>query len=566
MGCRSLTLRCEPGLVTNAQRTPVREVSLPIDSTRLADRTSRGEPPVSSARQRAPEDVAARLRVTASDVADRVALVWQDREVTYGELDARVDAAVGALRGLGVSAGDRVAIVLGNVPAFVEVHFATLRAGGVVVPCNLGQAEDEIVHVLADSGARVVVVADAVAPTVLAAAARVEGVEHVVVVGAASAPAGSSGTWRELVAAAQDRAAAGGAAGADAAPAPGDLAALVYTSGTTGLPRGAMLTHRNLTAAQDQSLAGRLRVERDDVVLLVLPLFHIYALNVGLGASVTVGATMVLVERFDATGSMGTIAEHRVTVVLGAPPMYVAWANTPDVSAAPFATVRVAVSGAAPLPVQVLERFREATGVEIWEGYGLTEAAPSVTSNAMGDEARPGSVGLPLPDVELRLVDDAGEDVERGDPGEVWVRGPNVFQGYWQDPEGTAEALAAGGWLRTGDVGVRDADGYLYLVDRKKDLVIVSGFNVYPREVERVLYAHGDVAEAAVVGVPHPYTGEAVKAFVVRRPGTDVGEDDLAAFCRTRLARYKAPESVEFVDALPHTATGKVRRVELRGN
>ncbi|MFP5309741.1 MAG: long-chain-fatty-acid--CoA ligase [Actinomycetes bacterium] len=504
-----------------------------------------------------PADVAARLRTTAAQHPDQVALVWQDQAITYAELDARVDAGVAGLRALGVGSGDRVAIVVGNVPAFVEAHFATLRAGGVVVPCNLGLATDELVHVFADSGAKVVVTADAVAATVLAATAQVGTVERVVVVGASEAPAGADTTWRELLDTATPA--------AEADRSPDDLAALVYTSGTTGRPRGAMLTRRNLTAAQDQSLAGRLRVERDDVVLLVLPLFHIYALNVGLGASVTVGATMVLVERFDATSSLGTIVEHGVTVVLGAPPMYVAWENTAGISAAPFASVRVAVSGAAPLPVQVLQRFRDATGVEIWEGYGLTEAAPSVTSNAMADEARPGSVGLPLPGVELRLVDEDGEDVEDGDPGEVWVRGPNVFQGYWNDPEGTAEALAEGGWLRTGDVGVRDADGYLYLVDRKKDLVIVSGFNVYPREVERVLYAHGDVAEAAVVGVPHPYTGEAVKAFVVRRPGTDLGEDDLAAFCRTRLARYRAPEIIEFVDALPTTATGKVRRVELRG-
>ncbi len=244
--------------------------------------------------------------------------------------------------------------------------------------------------------------------------------------------------------------------------------------------------------------------------------------------------------------------------------MYIAWLNVPDADPSAMRTVRLAVSGAAPLPPQVLERFADTFGPTIEEGYGLTEAAPSVTSNSMAPAPRAGTVGMPLPGIELRLVDRQGADADPGDPGEVWVRGPNVFQGYWNDPEATAEALTGDGWLRTGDIGVLDDAGYLRLVDRRKDLIIVSGFNVYPREVERVLYQHDAIAECAVVGVPHPYTGEAVKAFVVPRDGAEISEDDVTAFCRTLLARYKCPESVEVVDELPHTATGKVRRGELR--
>ncbi|MBW3658335.1 MAG: long-chain fatty acid--CoA ligase [Actinobacteria bacterium] len=500
-------------------------------------------------------DIAARLRETATAAPGRTALRWQDKSLTYGELDARVDAAAGALQHLGVVPGDRVAVVLGNVPAFVEAHFGALRAGATVVPLNTGLTSDELAHALGDSGAKVVVGMAAVADVLLELRDRLPDLEHVLVAGGDAAVEIAAPRWRDLL----DE----GRPLTEVERHPDDLAALVYTSGTTGRPRGAMLTRANLAANQDQSLAGRFRIEASDTVLLVLPLFHIYALNVGLGTSVRVGATMVLVERFDPVGSLDEIARNDVTIVLGAPPMYVAWLNVP-VDGDPMASVRLAVSGAAPLPRPVLDRFADRFGITIEEGYGLTEAAPSVTSNSTAPAPRAGTVGMPLPGIELRLVDESGNDVDDGDPGEVWVRGPNVFQGYWNDPEATAAALTEDGWLRTGDVGVFDDDGYLRLVDRKQDLIIVSGFNVYPREVERVLYQHDAVAECAVVGVPHPYTGEAVKAFVVPREGAEISEDDIVAFSRTLLARYKCPETVEVVDDLPHTATGKVRRAALR--
>ena len=498
----------------------------------------------------APPDLAACLRATAEARPDHVALRWHGDDMTYGELDARVDRAAAGLQSLGVARGDRVALLLGNVPAFVEAWVGVLRAGAVAVPLNLGLAPDEVGHALADSGAQVLVVAAVVADDMVDLAAELD--VTVLVAGAEEAPANTT-RWRDLL----DRA----GALTPATTSDDDLAAIVYTSGTTGRPKGAMLTRGNLAANQAQSLAGRLTVEADDVVLLVLPMSHIYALNVGLGSAVSVGARMILQERFDPVGSLDVIEEQGVTVVLGAPPMYVAWNNTPGIEDRDLSSVRLAASGAAALPVAVHARFLELTGITIREGYGLTEASPSLTSNAMAEVPRAGTVGLPLPDVQLRLVDDDGDEVATGEVGQVLARGPNVFAGYWQDPEATAESLVDG-WLHTGDVGILDADGHLRLVDRLGDVIIVSGFNVYPREVERVLVRHEAVGEAAVVGVPHPYTGEAVKAFVV--PAGEVTEDELAVFCRSLLARYKCPETIQIVDALPLTATGKVRRTALR--
>jgi long-chain acyl-CoA synthetase len=282
-----------------------------------------------------------------------------------------------------------------------------------------------------------------------------------------------------------------------------------------------------------------------------------------LGVSFTVGATVLLVQRFDPATAVESIVQRRVTIVPGAPSMWIALAYFDDIPEHAFATVRLALSGASRLPVPVAEQMERRFGVTIREGYGLTEASPVVTSST-GMPVRPGSVGRVLLGQELRLVGDDGEDVVQGDAGEIWVRGANVFQGYWQDPEATARVLHDG-WLRTGDIATTDDDGYLYLVDRAKDLIIVSGFNVYPAEVEEVLAEHPAVADVAVVGVPHPHHGEAVKAYVVRAAGADVDEDALIAHCADFLARYKCPSKVIFVDRLPRNASGKVLRRELEG-
>ncbi len=514
-----------------------------------------------------PVDVAARLRRTAQQRPDHLALRAGDQRVTYGELHARVDAATAALQARGIGPGDRVALILGTTPTFVEVAAAVLRCGAAMVPLLPGLAPDELRFAIADSGAEVVIVG----PERLEAVAGLREVlldlRHVL---AADVPEAALDDLDDAPISITSWDAACASAAASGEPdrverGPDDLAALVYTSGTTGRPRGAMLTRGNLAANQDQSLAGRFQVTADDVILLVLPLAHIYSLNVGLGAAITAGATMVLVERFDPALCLEAIEEHGVTVLLGAPPMYAAWVGGGALERADLSTLRLAVSGAAPLPVPVIERFRAITGITIEEGYGLTEASPSVCATSMADRAIPGSVGLPLPDVEVRLVGEDGEDVDIGDDGELWVRGPNVFQGYWNDLQASEAALTDDGWLRTGDVAIRDEEGMIYLVDRLKDLVIVNGFNVYPREVERVLLGSGVLAEAAVVGEPHPLTGEALVAHVVAFPGVEVQVDDLADRCRTELARYKCPTRIEVVDSLPTTATGKVQRRMLRG-
>ena len=485
------------------------------------------------------------VRTAAERTPERLAFVSGSTTLTWAEVDAQVDAAAGALAGLGLAVGERVGISLGNVLEFPLVYFGVLRAGLVAVPLNPGSTAGELRWSLGDSGARAVVVGGAGREAVQEVAGELDGLEHVLVVG---------GSWEELL--------ASSSAGRQVAVGGGeDLAVLLYTSGTSGRPKGAMLPHRALLANLEQAAQIDPPVMLpDDVVLLVLPLFHVYGLNAALGAVARHGATGVLVERFDPVETLAEIRRHRVTNVVGAPPMYVAWSMLPDVRDA-FASVRLALSGAAPLPAAVLDRVRSVAGQHVFEGYGLTETAPVLTTTLMSEVAKPDSIGRPLPGVELRLVDEQGHPVEEGDPGEVVARGANVFAGYWPDGR---DGPDADGWFATGDVAYVDEDGDLHLVDRRQELVLVSGFNVYPREVEDVLVTHPEIEEAAVLGVPHPYTGEAVKALVVRSPGSRIGAEDVIAHAARSLARFKCPTAVEFVPDLPHGATGKVRKGHLR--
>ncbi|MCU0268532.1 MAG: AMP-binding protein [Acidimicrobiales bacterium] len=482
--------------------------------------------------------------------ADAVALISRNRETTYGELRDQTARLRGGLVGLGLEPGDRVAIACGTNWYFVATYLAALGAGLVAVPINPGAPARELEQELAETGARALVAGPAVAAGVGGLdQARLPGLAHLVAL---------SGVELE------------GAIGFDdlleAEPVPvldvddDALAVLMFTSGTAGSPRAAMLTHGNLLANlhQLQGHAGR-RMEPTDVTFGVLPMFHIFGLNVALGLSLLAGAAVLLVERFDPASALESIVNHGVTVVSGAPAMWTAWASLPGADPRALRSVRIAASGAAKLPVEVAQHIEDRFDVRLSEGYGLTEACP-VISTATGTGAPLGSVGTPLPGMQVRLVDSDGEDVLVGDAGEVWVRGPNIFAGYWNDPVATADALTDDGWLRTGDIAVVDDDGYLFLVDRAKDLIIVSGFNVYPAEVEDVVIEHPAVEAVAVVGVPHPYTGEAVKAYVVLAAGRSAEEDDIVAWCSERLARYKCPDKVMFVDELPKGLTGKVLR------
>jgi long-chain acyl-CoA synthetase len=485
------------------------------------------------------------VRTAAATHPDHPALLFHGETTTWQQLDRRTDALARGLRALGLARGDRVAVHLGNTPDFAAVYFGALRAGLVALPVNTAYTTDELAHVLADSGAAAVVTAATTLAEVLAVPAPPD---HVVVAGG-----GEGGV--PLASLEGDDAPFDGEAGGE------DLAVLLYTSGTSGRPRGAMLSHRALLANLDQvSQVQPPVVEHDDVLLLVLPLFHVYGLNGGLGMIARHAATGVLVERFDPVAVLDDIRRHQVSTVVGAPPMWVAWSLLSDVGDA-FASVRLALSGAAPLPTAVLHRVREVTGHHVFEGYGMTETAPVLTSTLMSEVPKPACIGRAIPGVELRLLDEDGEVVDEGDPGEIVVRGPNLFSGYW--PEGY-EGPDEDGWFGTGDVAVADEDGDLHLVDRVREMILVSGFNVYPREVEDVLAAHPAVAEVAVLGIPHPYTGESVKALVVRKAGTAVTGDDLVAHAARSLARFKCPTTVEFVTELPHTAVGKVAKGRLR--
>jgi long-chain acyl-CoA synthetase len=525
-------------------------------------------------------------RAAAGEGAARPALRWHDRVLTWGDLDAQADAVAAALRGLMTPTGDavapRVAIALPNVPEFAAAYFGALRAGLVVVPVNPGYTARELQYVLTDTGAEIIVGT----PAVLEAVAGVEApaLRYAYTLGAAT---GGAPPFADLTVRPFGELLATPAAPAEPAGGGEDLAVLLYTSGTSGMPKGAMLSHRALLANHAQLAAIQPPpLGPDDVVLLTLPLFHSYGLNTGLGAIAYHGASGVLVERFDPADTLALIRRLGVTVVVGVPPMYVAWSLMGDQLKAGFASVRVAVSGAAPLDVATARRFAEVVGRPVYEGYGLTETSPVLTSTLGQKEPKPGSIGRPLPDVEIKLVDANGnvvgavdddgiddDDFEfeleydspgspGTDPGVIVMRGPNVFSGYWPDGQGGPDA---DGWWSTADIGYADADGDLFLVDRVGELIIVSGFNVYPHEVELVLVGHPEVIEAAAVGVNHPYTQQTVKAYVVRRPDSAVTAEDLIAYCERNLARFKCPTAVEFLPSLPRSATGKVRKGELGG-
>jgi long-chain acyl-CoA synthetase len=499
----------------------------------------------------APHNLADLVRASALRSPDHIALVHGSgtarAELTWADLDSQIDALAASLRAeLNLHVGDRVALTLANTPAFVITYFAVLRAGLVAVPINTGYTSSELARLLGDADAKAVFCEDTGVHVVEEAVAETRR--------AVVDPAGLAA----LI--------AGGRSAGQVAPAGGgeDLAVLLFTSGTSGRPKGAMLSHRALLANIRQCLAlDPAPMRAEDVVLLVLPLFHIYGLNAGLGMVAATGARGVLVERFGVRETLDVVVAERVTNILGAPPMYVAWAALEDVDlAATLRGVRLLASGAAPLPVAVLERLARETNVVVHEGYGLTETAPVVTSAIASTRVKPGSVGRAIPGVEVRLVHEPGTPIsDDDDTGEIEVRGDNLFSGYWPHRFGSPDA---DGWWATGDIAYADDDGDLFLVDRRVEIVLVSGFNVYPREIEDVIAELPAVAEVAVIGVPDAHIGEAVKAYVVVRAGHALRPEEVADHCAARLARFKRPATVVIVDALPHSTTGKVAKGRLR--
>ena len=518
----------------------------------------------------------------AGSFPDHTALAFLGATTSYKELKEQVDRFAGALAGLGVTKGDRVALVLPNCPQNVIAFFAALRLGAVVVEHNPLYTEAELRHQLADCGAKVAVVLDRVYETV-AKVKKDTALEHVVVTSIVDflprvdqlklrLPVAKAKKQRAEISAVLPKGAPvksftallkGAAPVTRQTPVEGDdLALLQYTGGTTGLSKGAKLSHKNLVSNaymnrlwDTEAQAGK------EVTLAVLPLFHAYGLTVAMTNTILLGGTLVLLPRFDLDLVFKAIDEHKPTLFPGVPPIYKALSDSPKAKSHDLKSIRLCVSGAMKLPVEIAEQFTRISGATLIEGYGMTETSPSTHANPTQGGGKAGSIGLPLPGTECKIVDqdDATKLVPVGEPGELAIRGPQVFSGYWgrEDQEGV---FTADGYVLTGDVAVMDEDGYFSIVDRKKELIIAGGFNIYPSEVEEVLFALDGVQDAVVVGVPDKYRGETVKAYVVKAAGATLTEDDVIAHAQASLTAYKVPKLVEFRDELPRTVVGKVLR------
>lgn len=529
------------------------------------------------------------------------AIAFLGSRLSYRALRDSVDAFAAALAGLGVHKGDRVAVVLPNCPQNVITFYAALRLGAVVVEHNALSTEAELAAQLVDCAAKVVVCLDRAYERVAAGRPRTA-LEHVVVASVADyLPAAQRLTLGLPLPAARQRrreltgpvprdapvhrfrallrsgkaAGRGSGRGSERGPGRGparqapidpqtDLAALQYTGGTTGVSKGAMLTHANLVANAYQNRLWLPDVTPGrEVVLTVLPLFHAYGLTVCMNTGILLAATLVLLPRFDIDLVLAAVDEFRPTLFPGVPPIYQAIVDSPKIRQHDLSSIRVCISGAMRLPTGTQQRFERASGGRLVEGYGLTEASPSTHANPITGPGRPGTIGLPLPGTFCRVLDqeDPTREVPTGEPGELAIRGPQVFVGYWNKPEETARTLLPTGEVLTGDVAVMDPDGFFRIVDRKKELILTGGFSVYPTEVEEALRGHPAVADCAVVGVPDRYRGETVKAYVVRRPDAQLTAEEIREHCAATLTAYKVPRLVEFRDALPRGAgVGKMLR------
>jgi long-chain acyl-CoA synthetase len=526
----------------------------------------------------------AALEETAHRYADLPALIFKDKRISYREYNQTVDRFAAALQGLGVEQGDRVAIHLPNCPQFPISYYAVLRTGGIVVPCNPIYTARELKHQLVDSGAEVIITLSAMYPLIRQIRADTS-LRHVVVAKVKTyfppllkllftLLLEKKGGHRVDISADPNTHWFGDLlAQAPARPRPvemtwDDTAVLMYTGGTTGVSKGAQLTHKNIYVNAFQVKTWVNAAEGQESTLTALPLYHSYAMtccmNVG---AVTAGTAILIVDPRDTDDILKSIHKYRPSYYPGVPAMYVAINNHPEASKYDLTALKVCNSGAAPLPVEVQQRFQELTGARLIEGYGLSEATPVTHTNPAYGESRIG-IGLPYPDTEVKIVDPVtGEkEVGVGEVGELCIRGPQVMKGYWQMPTETANTLRVhpeGGdpWLHTGDLARMDEDGYFQIVDRKKDMILgAGGYNVYPREIEDVLYEHPKVLEAAAVGIPVPDKGERIKVFVSLKEGETATEEEIIAFCRENLAPYKIPRSVEFRDELPKSLVGKVLR------
>jgi long-chain acyl-CoA synthetase len=495
------------------------------------------------------ENLARILTETAERDGDRTAVKLDDFEANYELLDQGTARVAGMLREKGLEPGDRVGIMLPNVPHFPLVYYGVLRAGGVVVPMNVLLKGREVKFYLEDPGAKLVFAWEGFADAAQQGAEEA-GAECIVVEG--------EGFLKQVM---------------EADPSPEladrageDTAVILYTSGTTGKPKGAELTHDNLYRNCTVSTRILGDITKDDVVLGALPLFHSFGQTCSLNAVIAAGAELSMIPRFDPDKALEIIARDGVTIFMGVPTMYNAMLHADSADEADVSSLRVCVSGGSAMPEELMRNFEEKFGCIILEGYGLSETSPVASFNHPDKERKPGSIGTPIDGVEMKVVDDDGNEVEQGEVGEIVIKGHNVMKGYWGRPDATEDAIKDG-WFHTGDMARVDEDGYFFIVDRKKELIIRGGYNVYPREVEEVLYEHPAVQEAAVVGVEDEKMGEEVGAAVVLKNGEEVDADELKAYAKENLANYKYPRKIWFVDELPKGPTGKIlkREIEVPG-
>jgi long-chain acyl-CoA synthetase len=485
------------------------------------------------------------LTDTVAEHGDRIAVKLDDVELNYTVLELATQRMAGALAELGVGPGDRVGVMLPNVPYFPVVFFGVLRLGGVVVPMNPLLKGREVAFQLQDSGAKALLGWHQFAEAANGGAEQAGAQSLIVQPGDFEQRLGAATPVEEIAPREDD-----------------DPAQILYTSGTTGTPKGADLTHSNLRAATQISV-DLVDSGPETVTFGGLPLFHVFGLTSGLLSCVRVGGLLTLLPRFDAGKALEIIARDQVNTFLGVPTMYAALLHHPAASQADASSLELCVSGGAAMPVEVLRGFEETFRCKVLEGYGLSETCAIASFNRPERERKPGSIGIPVPGVEMKVVDDQGAELPQGEVGEILVRGPTVMKGYWNRPDATADTLSDDGWLKTGDMAYIDEDGYFFIVDRKKDMIIRGGFNVYPREIEEVLYEHPAVREAAVVGVPHESLGEEIAAVVVLREGEDAEAEAIRDYVKQRVAAYKYPRHVWFLDELPKGPTGKILKREI---
>ncbi|MBJ70469.1 MAG: long-chain-fatty-acid--CoA ligase [Sandaracinus sp.] len=505
-------------------------------------------------------NVATILRESAKKTPESPAVVLGDTTLSYGQLHEYVQRFAGGLQKLGVKPGSHVALMLPNVPHFTIAYFGAHYAAAPVVPLNVLLTPDEIAYHLDDSDAVALVIWEGFYEQAKAGFDRADSAKHLIVAKADPSDLGAPDGAKNMTAliGTSDPV-------TDLPPTmPDDTAVVLYTSGTTGRPKGAELTHFNLFYNADYVANWLLPDPEPKTALVVLPLFHSFGQTCMQNATLRGGGKLVLVPRFEPEAALALIQKHAVNLFAGVPTMYFALLHHPKAGDFDTGSLKFCISGGSAMPVEVMRAFDEAFGVNILEGYGLSETSPVASFNVLDQPKKPGSIGIPIHGVEFRLEDDQGNVIEKnGVPGEICIKGHNVMKGYYKRPEVNAEIIRHG-WFHSGDIATRDDEGYYFIVDRKKDMIIRGGYNVYPREIEEVLYAPPAVAEAAVVGVPHDSHGEEVKAVIAFKEGQSATEEEIIAYCKEKVAAYKYPRLVEFMDALPKGPTGKILKRELR--